>query len=387
MKTSRIAWLLPSMGTNKRQGYPWHSVLSEFTKLFPDTTIFTGEWPGFAEGFEDSFKVEVVGKFKYIETSKQTKGYSSGFSPLSPKIIGHLIKLKPKVIFTTAFSLWTLFVVFLKSIFNWKIVIVYEGSSPGVDYQNSGLRLWSRKLITSQVDAFITNNNAGKKYLIEVLGAKPEEVFARPFEIATPSLLLASYGNIPEKELQLPRPIFITAGQLIPRKGINLLLKACALLQQHGISNYTLLIAGDGEQREELESLSQQYQLEDCVKWLGWVEYSNLGAYFQSADVFVFPTLEDTWGLVTLEAMALGKPVICSQHAGTSEMVADGENGYIIDPDQPEELGSMMLRFIEQSDLIKTMGQKSQQIMEPHTPQTVSKFLGETAEFVLAKKL
>ena len=44
INTSRIAWLLPSMGTNKRQGYPWHSVLSEFTKLFPDTTIFTGEW-------------------------------------------------------------------------------------------------------------------------------------------------------------------------------------------------------------------------------------------------------------------------------------------------------------------------------------------------------
>ncbi len=387
MNTSRIAWLLPSMGTNKRQGYPWHSVLSEFTKLFPDTTIFTGEWPGFAAGFEDSFKVELVGKFKYIETCKQTKGYSSGFSPLSPKIIGHLIKFKPKVIFTSAFSLWTLFVVFLKSIFNWQIVIVYEGSSPGVDYQNSGLRLWSRKLIASQADAFITNNNAGKTYLTEVVGAKSERVFARPFEIATPSLLLASYGNIPEKELQLPRPIFITAGQLVPRKGINLLLQACTLLQQQGHSDYTLLIAGDGEQRQELESLCQQYELEGCVKWLGWVEYSELGAYFQSADVFVFPTLEDTWGLVTLEAMALGKPVICSERAGTSEMVVDGENGYIVNPEQPEELAEIMLRFIQQSDLIKTMGRKSQLIMEPHTPQTVSKFLGETAKFVLAEKL
>ncbi|MGB5710944.1 MAG: glycosyltransferase family 4 protein [Waterburya sp.] len=386
MNTSRIAWLLPSMGTNKRQGYPWHSVLSELTKLFPDMTIFTGEWPGFAEGFEDSFKVQVVGKFKYIATSTQKKGYSSGFSPLSPKIIGHLIELNPKVIFTSAFSLWTLCAVFLKPIFRWQIVIVYEGSSPGVDYQNSGLRLWSRKLIANWADAFITNNNAGKKYLTEVLGAKQERVFARPFEIATPRLLLASYGNIPGKELQLQRPIFITAGQLIPRKGINLLLKACALLQQQGISDYTLLIAGDGEQRQELEALSQQYQIENCVKWLGWVEYSDLGAYFQSADVFVFPTLEDTWGLVTLEAMALGKPVICSEHAGTSEMVVEGENGYIINPERPEELAETMLRFIEQSDLIKNMGQKSQQIMEPHTPKTVSKFLAETVEFVLAKK-
>ena len=332
-----------------------------------------------------SFKVETVGKFKYIATSKQNQGYSSGFSPLSPKIIGRLIELKPKVIFTCAFSLWTLFVVSLKLIFNWQIVIVYEGSSPGVDYQNSRLRLWSRKLITSQADAFITNNNAGKKYLTEVLRATPERVFARPFEVATPSLLLASYGNVPARELQLQRPIFITVGQLIPRKGIHLLLKACALLQQQGVSDYTLLIAGDGEQRQELESLSQQYQLEGCVKWLGWVEYSDLGAYLQSADIFVFPTLEDTWGLVTLEAMALGKAVICSEHAGTAEMVAEGENGYIINPNRPGELAAVMLRFIRQPDLIETMGQKSQQIMKPYTPKTVSKFLGETAEFVLAK--
>ena len=382
MNNTRIAWLLPSMGTNKRQGYPWHSVLSEFTKLFPDTTIFTGEWPGFAEGFEDSFKVEIVGQFKYIRTSKQTRGYSSGFSPLSPKIIGHLIELKPKVIFTSAFSLWTLFTVLLKSIFNWQIVIIYEGSSPGVDYQNSRLRLWLRKLITSKVDAFITNSNSGKKYLTEVLGAKPERVFARPFEIATPKLLLASYGNVPQKELQLPRPIFITAGQLVPRKGIDLLLKACVMLQQQGHSNYTLLIAGDGEQRQELESLSQKYQLEDCVKWLGWVEYCELGAYLQSADVFVFPTLEDTWGLVTLEAMALGKPVICSERAGTAEMIAEGENGYLINPDRPEALAETMLRFIEHPELIKSMGRKSGQIMSLHTPEMVSKFLAEIVQFV-----
>lgn len=385
MNSCRVAWLLPSMGTNKRQGYPWHSVLSEFTKLVPNTTIFTGEWPGFAEGFEDSFKVEIVGKFKYIATSSETKGYSSGFSPLSPKIIRHLITLKPKVIFTSAFSLWTLFAVLLKSIFNWQIVIIYEGSSPGVDYQNSKLRLWLRKLITTQVEAFVTNSNGGKKYLTEVLGAKPQRVFARPIEIATPSLLLAAYGNVQQKELDLPQPIFMTAGQLVPRKGIDLLLKACALLQQQGHQNYTLLIAGDGAQRQELESLSQQYQLEDRVKWLGWVEYCELGAYLQSADVFVFPTLEDTWGLVTLEAMALGKPVICSELAGTSEMIVEGKNGYIINPHQPQELANSMSRFIEDSELIRSMGQESQQIMLPHTPNRVSKFLAEIVELVDAE--
>jgi glycosyltransferase involved in cell wall biosynthesis len=406
MNKDTIAWLLPSMGTNRRQGYPWHSVLSEFSKLFPNTTVFTGEWPGYAQGFENSFKVEVVGEFKFVETNSNTSGYSSGFSPLSAKIIPRLIALKPQVIFTCAFSLWTIFAIVLKPLFRWRIIIVYEGSSPGVDYQTSQLRLLSRRLIAQKTDAFITNNQAGKKYLTQVLGAKLDRVVARPFEIATPDLLLASFrnslsegtlnrelltGNACGDESKSPahanyeRPIFIAVGQLIPRKNIQGLLQACVQLKQRGYSNYTVLVVGDGEQRQELEAIAQKYSLEDCVKWLGWIDYERLGAYFQSADVFVFPTLEDTWGLVTLEAMALGKPVICSNRAGTVEMIADEENGYIFDPDRPDRLADLMCRFIDRPELISIMGKKSQQIMASYTPKTVSKFLSEVVELAVNK--
>jgi glycosyltransferase involved in cell wall biosynthesis len=348
----------------------------------------------------------VVGEFKFVETNSNTSGYSSGFSPLSAKIIPRLIALKPQVIFTCAFSLWTIFAIVLKPLFRWRIIIVYEGSSPGVDYQTSQLRLLSRRLIAQKTDAFITNNQAGKKYLTQVLGAKLDRVVARPFEIATPDLLLASFrnslsegtlnrelltGNACGDESKSPahanyeRPIFIAVGQLIPRKNIQGLLQACVQLKQRGYSNYTVLVVGDGEQRQELEAIAQKYSLEDCVKWLGWIDYERLGAYFQSADVFVFPTLEDTWGLVTLEAMALGKPVICSNRAGTVEMIADEENGYIFDPDRPDRLADLMCRFIDRPELISIMGKKSQQIMASYTPKTVSKFLSEVVELAVNK--
>jgi hypothetical protein len=71
----------------------WNPLQTELTKLFPQTTIFTALWPGFAKGYEDAFTVDVVGKLNYIEATKETTGYGSGFTYLSPGIIGKLLKL------------------------------------------------------------------------------------------------------------------------------------------------------------------------------------------------------------------------------------------------------------------------------------------------------
>jgi len=379
----RIAWVFPSLGENKRQGYPWHSVLSLFKQRFPNMKVFTARWPGFAEGFEDSFEVNVVGDLKFVETQINATGYSSGFTRLSPDIVRQLLKFKPQVIFVCAFSLWTLLILLFKPIARWRVIVAYEGSSSGVDYRNSKLRLALRRWMVNRTDAFITNNQAGKNYLIEVLGAYPDQVFARPYEIATPELLLRAMPSTETPSFKFQHPVFIAVGQVIPRKGIHLLLQACKLLQDWGYQHYTVVIAGDGDQRQELEAIAQNQQLQDCVHWAGWVDYSNLGAYFQSSDVFVFPTLEDTWGLVTLEAMALGKPVLCSKWAGTAEMVAEGINGYVFDPNQPEQIAQGMRRFIDKPELIQTMGEKSQEIMSPHTPEAVCEFFTDVVEFVL----
>jgi hypothetical protein len=101
--TLRIAWLFPSLA----RGFYWHPVLSEFTRLFPKAIVYTGDWPGFAEGFEGRFAVRTVGKAKFIETSYVPDGYARAFVGLSPTITGHLLYFNPHVVFTAAFSMWT----------------------------------------------------------------------------------------------------------------------------------------------------------------------------------------------------------------------------------------------------------------------------------------
>ena len=117
------------------------------------------------------------------------------------------------------------------------------------------------------------------------------------------------------------------------------------------------------------------------MEWIGWVDYGKSGMYFLNADVFVLPTLEDTWGMVVLESMAFGKPVLCSKWAGASEMVVHGENGYLFDPNQPEEIAKLMCHFIDHPDLIATMGEKSKQAIAPYTPEAAAEFLKEVVLF------
>jgi glycosyltransferase involved in cell wall biosynthesis len=379
MKDFRIAWLLPVAW------FYWQPALSEFTQLFPETTVFTGLFPGFAKGLEGSLRVEVVGQFRVVELTKDEKSYGDNFTYLSPGIIGDLLRLRPHLIFSSSFGVWTVIAILLKPLLGWRVVIAYEGSSPGVDYRNSAIRLFVRRFMVWLADACITNSRAGGAYLIDILRARPDRVFVQPYEIPDEKTLPGGTESTEALFPELHRPIFLFVGHLIPRKGLPTLLKACAILQERGYENYTLIAVGDGLQREELEAFCQEHNLSDRIHWAGRISYDEIGSYFKNADVFVFPTQEDTWGVVTLEAMLLGKPIVCSKGAGTSELVIDGENGYVFTPDAPEELANLMQKFLDNPDLIAQMGTKSQEIMAQYTPITAAKCLAEVTELVMKK--
>lgn len=378
MNNLRVAWLLPVAW------FYWQPSLSEFARRFPNTKVFTGLFPGFAQGLEGTLQVEVVGKFRVIEVNRDDRSYGDNFTYLSPGILKHLLRLRPQVIFSSSFGVWTILALLLKPLFWWRVIIAYEGSSPGVDYRNSALRLFVRRMMVWLADACITNSQAGKDYLIDVLNATSDRVFLQPYEIPDEKTLPGS-GEINDHLDTLHRPIFLFVGHVIPRKGLPLLLDACATLQARGYTQYTLVVVGDGSQQAELQAFCEQKGLSDRIHWAGRVSYDQIGSYFQQADVFVFPTLEDTWGVVTLEAMLLGKPILCSQGAGTAELVRSGENGYVFPPDNAQKLADLMQNFLDRPELIDAMGKRSQQIMAEYTPQAAAKCLAEVTELVMAR--
>ncbi len=379
----RIAWLVPEV----ELGAYWQPVLREFTKIFKNTVFYTGRvWSGFDPTLPGASAIQLVGETKFVETEKIETGYDRGFIVVSPSIIGYLLKFRPHVVFPQAFSLWTVIVAFLKPLLRWKIAIIYDGSSPNTDFRDSSFRTFVRRILVRFADAFVANSNAGKKYLMEVLNVPEDKIFTRTYLVPDAGALLKRLDQTQPPNLQLKRPIFLYVGRITARKGIKTLLEACAILKNQGYVDYSLLIIGKGDQREELEAFIKECDFEEQVTWAGWVEYGNLGAYFQQADIFVFPTFEDVWGMVVPEAMVLGKAVLCSNGAASCELILSGENGYIFDPSSAQELADKMQIFLDYPDLIESMGERSREIISQKTPETAAKAYVEVTSFLMENR-
>jgi glycosyltransferase involved in cell wall biosynthesis len=111
-----------------------------------------------------------------------------------------------------------------------------------------------------------------------------------------------------------PRPVLLHVGQLIPRKGIDLLFHAAAALQNEG-HVFSLLLVGSGRDQQALEQLAKNLGLRN-VHFRPAEKPEKMPSVYRSGDVLIFPTLEDVWGLVANEAILCGLPVLCSQYAG-----------------------------------------------------------------------
>jgi glycosyltransferase involved in cell wall biosynthesis len=132
-----------------------------------------------------------------------------------------------------------------------------------------------------------------------------------------------------------------------------------------------------------LESYSRERKLANQVTWEGWVDYERLGEVYRKADVFVFPSLEDIWGMVVMEAMIFGKPVLCSRHAGVAELISAGSNGFLFDPLDTQELARLMSLFLENRVMAGEMGTAAHKSLENCSPASAARFLEKVVWYCL----
>jgi glycosyltransferase involved in cell wall biosynthesis len=119
----------------------------------------------------------------------------------------------------------------------------------------------------------------------------------------------------PERQPQDTRFAILSAGRLIPLKGFDLALRAFALFsRKHPAAKF--VIVGNGPELNRLEKLAQELGIENHVRFEGWMPRERLLAKMRACDVFLFASLRDGGGLVVVEAMAAGKPVVCFDLGG-----------------------------------------------------------------------
>jgi len=147
-------------------------------------------------------------------------------------------------------------------------------------------------------------------------------------------------------------------GRLEKRKGLNYLLKAYKRVKRE-IPESRLIVVGPGTRlRRKYEKEVKQSRLEDVV-FAGYASQDDLPRYYKTADIFCAPaTGWESFGMVLLEAMALGKPVVASNIAGYASVVTHGEDGLLVPPKDEEELAQALLSLMSDKPLRQQMGDR-----------------------------
>jgi glycogen synthase len=142
----------------------------------------------------------------------------------------------------------------------------------------------------------------------------------------------------------------LTVGRLVQQKGLDTLLDAFARTRDR-LDGRRLVIAGEGPDRAKLEARAAELGIADTVVFLGLVSRASLPALFAAADAFVLASRREAFGLVALEAMAAGVPLVATTVGGVPEIATDGQSGLLVAPGDPDALGAALVRLLSEPDL------------------------------------
>lgn len=167
-------------------------------------------------------------------------------------------------------------------------------------------------------------------------------------------------------------------------KGMDLLVRAFSIVHQH-YSDIKLLLAGDGKDKIKCEEISKKLKIIDYIIFLGAISHSKVISLLKSCEIFVLPSRKEAFGIVLLEAMACGKPIVATRVGGVPEVVREGENAILVEPESPQALAEGIVKLLENSDLAKRFGERGREIVKNFTWDKIVERYINTYNSVLTK--
>jgi glycosyltransferase involved in cell wall biosynthesis len=249
------------------------------------------------------------------------------FVHVTPGCVASLLQFHPDVIVTNEMGFRTVVALAYGALFR-RPVWVWWGGTPHTERNIGPARKIARRIISHWARHWISYGRSSTDYLVS-LGVAEKNILELQNAVDEDRFVKDA-----EKEFQIqPRPVLLHVGQLIARKGIALMLQAAASLQREG-SDFSLLLVGGGADERALKEMAQTLGLKN-VHFCPELPPEKMPGVYRSADLLVFPTIEDVWGLVVNEAILSELPVLCSRYAGCAQELLPAEN--VFDPRNPEE--------------------------------------------------
>jgi len=207
-----------------------------------------------------------------------------------------------------------------------------------------------------RADAVITTSRYSAQRLQSLyrLSEKPDVV---------PELIdLSAWKKLLEAETAKQKPgrfVVLSVGRFYPRKRFDVLLRAAARLRGR-IPELEVRIVGGGPESTRLEKICRDENLQNVVTWRKDISQQDLAREYQSCDLFCLPSVQEGFGIVFLEAMAAGKPIVAARAAAVPEVV---RQGLLVEPDNDEALAAAIERLHQDPDLRQSLAHEGREVV------------------------
>jgi len=222
-----------------------------------------------------------------------------------------------------------------------KIPYAVWGQGSDIYLPDRLIRMFSKPILKSADAALALTDNMRR----EMQQTYTREIFVVPNGIdlkrVIPPSGIEKGGN---------KKTILFVGRLHPVKGVRYLIESMAVIHRK-MPCSNLIIVGDGEDRQELEELAKNLGLEDHVHFSGQVPQDRVHLYMHQADVFVLPSLSEGFGIVNIEAMAAGLPIVATNVGGIPDIIEEGVNGYLVNAKSSDELSDRILMLLQNDTL------------------------------------
>ncbi len=266
------------------------------------------------------------------------------------------------------------------------------------DESEPEIRLQTEYEIMRAADYLIAATPAERTQLMWLYGADMHKI-----RIIPPGVDLEHFYPMPKAEARqaigVPEKdrMILFVGRIEPLKGIDTLLRAIAILKDQiddkRCSTYLSIIGGDpnddnggNAEMQRLQALCQALSLDDLVTFLGSKSQETLQYYYAAADAVIMPSHYESFGLVALEAMACGTPVIASEVGGLAYLIQDGVTGFHVPDRDPEELAGRICSLLNNPALRQKMSVNAVKNAQQYSWSRVGAAIRELYSQALASK-
>ena len=248
---------------------------------------------------------------------------------------------------------------FLQSWWNVPHVIMFHTlgavkNAIGIGEGEPELRIQTERYLARNCHRIIAATEREKEDIIWYYGASPETISVIPCGVNL-ELFQPMDNEAARKRLGFngSRRNILFVGRMEPLKGIDKLLMAMTYLKnKHQFR--LLIVGGDGHSQHEIErlqQLSRELNIQDSVNFLGLIKQEELPLYYSAADVCVVPSYYESFGLVALESLACGTPVVATDVGIAREVIHQGETGYVVADNSPHHLAQKIALLLSKSEL------------------------------------